>query len=649
MRALLLLAAVACLCQTALAQSDRVGLYRVEVSVTPRQVPADGKSQARLRVEVRDARGRAAAEGTQVVVHTSLGLLSLSSTGQQVSLTTPTAGGFAILYLSSDDPGTATVTVQVSGSRSLTYVDFLPEGESVSPEARVVDVSGGWVGYSMQLGLLEARDRARVKLGKLTIESGSLIQFNVESLAIRAQDVVIRRGDGELAGEDLYFDLLAKRGVLRRFGKDGLERVFFDAVGLRPLETEWELPADAFKVDKRESDAWMVARSISFFLHEKIVLRHASLWMQEQKVFSFPPYWIIGLPGYSGLTNSEALGMTTGGGLAVDFPFFYRVTDRSTGAIRIQHGAMSGGVMSRDGWSLAVSEEYRDGAGVDGSVVVAGLPRSDWGFEWRDARPVLGDGYSYFTFAMPDHRSIFADSSAYHRLAGGRLNLQAYYARPEDAEDTYGLVGDWLMDPRPIGSGPVTYRLGTSLGMRRYTGESDPLFVNELYSELNLGMRSWGKHTRVSPMITNIYSWDTGGYRENSVRGQVRMDHQFARTFSVGLNYSAELRSGNPTTSGLRQLVGVDARANQAQRWASYLSGTYDITSSDLYGMLNFDYFLSKQWRAGLLATYYDFSGTEYQDLEFSVGRVFGSREVSLAYSTYTQRISLNLGGFTLK
>lgn len=649
MRRLLLLAVAVGLCQVALAQSERTGLFRVQVSVTPRQVPADGKSQARLRVEVKDARGRAAPEGTQAVVHTDVGLLSLGSTGQQASLTLRTSGGFALFYASSAQSGTATVTVQVAGSRSVAYVDFLPEGEGASPSARVVDVSGGWVGYSLQLGLVEARDRARLKFGKLIIECGSVVQINVEQMTIKAQDVVVRRGDTELVGEDLYFDLLAKRGVLRRFGAENLERVHFDAVGMRPLTTEWELPPDAFKMDRREADAWLVARSISLFVHEKIVLRHAALWMQEQKVFSFPPYWIIGLPGYAGATNSQALGMTSDGGLALDFPFFYRVTDRTTGAIRIQHGTMAGGVMSRQGWSLAVSEEYRNGAGTEGAMVVSGLPRSDWGFEWRDARPALGDGYNYFTFAMPDHQSTFADASFYDQVASGRLNVQAYYDSPEAAANSYGLVGNWLLDPRPLGHSALTYRLGTSLGMRQYPAEPDPLFVNEEYGELNLGMRSWGKHTRVSPLITNVYAWDTGGFHENSLRGQMRMDHEFRPSFAVGLNYSAEWRQGNPATAGLQQILGFDARANRAQRWASYLSATYNITNSDLYGVLNFDYFLSKQWRTGLFATYYDFGNTSYDDLEVSLGRMFGDREISLAYSTYTGRVSVNLGGFAFR
>ncbi len=650
MRRLLILALVTLPCQVVLAQSERVGTYRVQVSVTPRQVPADGKSQARLRVEVKASNGTAAPEGTQIVVHTDLGLLSIGSTGQQAALTVRTSGGFALLYASSSDAGTATITVQVGGSRSLAYVDFLPEGEAATPEARVLDVTGGWVGYCMELGLIEARDRARLKFGKLVIECGTVAQVNVQSMTIRAQDVVIRRGDTKLAGEDLYFDLLAKRGVLRRFGDEHLERVFFDAIGLRPLDSQWDVPEDAFKLDKREADGWMVARSISLFVHEKIVLRQASLWMQEQKLFSFPPYWIIGLPGYSGATNSQALGMTSDGGLALDFPFFYRVTDRSTGAIRIQHGTMAGGVMSRRGWSLAVSEEYRDGAGTEGSVVVAGLPRDDWGFEWRDARPVMGSGYGYFSFAMPDHQSMFVDSSTYSEMAGGRLNLQAYLDDPQASKDDYGLVGDWLRDPHPLGrGGHLTYRVGTSLGVRDYASDTDgPLFVNELYSELDLGSRAWSKKTHFSPVLTNVYAWDSGGYHENSLRAQLRLDHEVKQAFTLGLDYSAEWQQGNSGGDGFDHSVGFNARASQAEKWATYFTATYDLTESDLYGCFNFDYFLSKQWRTGLLATYYDFSSSEYQDLELSLSRMFGERDVTLSYSTYTGRISVGIGGFAI-
>jgi hypothetical protein len=635
-------------CSLTRAQTGRVGMYWLQVSATPRQVAADGKSQARVRVEVKQHGGGAAPDGTQVVVHTDLGLLGLGTSGRQSSLNVRTAGGFATVYLTSSVPGTATVTAQALDSRNVTYVDFLPEGEVAEGEARVLDVSGGWVGYCMELGIIEARDRARVRFGKLTFESGTVLQINIETLTLRAQDVVVRRGEATLQGEDLYFDLAAKRGVLRRFGAEQLERVFFDGVGLRPLQTEWDLPNDAFRMDGREADSWLVARTINFFPHEKIVLRNASLYVQTQKVFAFPPYWIIGMPGYSGASNTQSLGMTSSGGLAVDFPFFYRVTDKATGAIRIQHGTRSGFVASRQGWSFAVCEEYRSGNGVEGTVEFSGLPRDDWGFEWRDARPVLGDGFGYFNLALPDHQSIFADFNAYDYMPGGRINARAYYDAPVDGFSDYGLVGDYLRDPRYF-SQHGTYRLGLSAGVRQYAGESSPVFVNELYSEVDLGRRPFSKRTTFAPVLTNVFSWDTSGFAENAARADLELTHNFSPSFRLGLDYNAEWRQGNVGRNGLAQVVGLDLHAHHGSKWTSYLSTNYNITQDSLYGYLTFNYALSDKWRTGLTATYLQYGDTAWDDIELSIGRNIGDRQVNLLYSTATGRFAVSLGGFALR
>lgn len=631
-------------------QTSRAGIFQVQLAATPTQVPANGVSAARLRVDIRDQQGHSVPDGTTFVAHTDLGLLSVSTVGRAASINGRTTGGFAILYLTATTAGTATVSIQAADSRTLTYVDFLPEGEAASGDARVVDVTGGWVGYSMDLGMIEARDRAKVKFGKLTIESGGVLQVDIEGMFIKAQDVVIRRGNLELRGEDLYYDLATKRGILRRFGEEKVERVFFDSIGLKPLETTWDVPDDAFKVNKKETDTWLISRSISFFLREKVVLRNASLWIQEQKVFAFPPYWIIGLPGYTGETNSQAFGMTSSGELAIDFPFFYRVTDKATGALKIQRGARASSVNSRDGWSVAIAEEYRNGSGTEGLVELGGLPRSDWGFQWRDNRPVFGDGFNYLNFAMPDHQSLFADTNAYKYGVGGRLSFRGYYDRPVDYDASYGVIGDWLADPRPVGNHNLSYRFGTSVGWRNFSELSGATgFTNEVYSELNLGERTMGKRTTLLPMLTNTYSWDTTGYRANSLRGDLRLDHQFKPSLSVGLDYSAELQSGLETGNGLNQVVGMDLRANHGAKWYSYLTSTYQIDDGGMYAYLNFDYKLNQKWRWGVAGTYYDFSDNGYHDLELSLGRIFGDREVSLAYSTEAGRFSLSLGGFQLK
>lgn len=628
------------------AQMERAGFYRIQATVTPRQVPADGKSQARVRVEVRTSRGGAAPDGTQVVLHTNIGQLSLGATGYVQSLTTRTSGGFATVYASSNVPGTATISIQVADARSFVYLDFLPEGEVATPEVRLLDVKAQWVGYSPDLNLIEARDRVQLKYGKLLIECAAVAQIDVEGNIVKAQNVVFRRGEAQLEGEDVYFDLAAKRGVLRRFTEGGLQRVYFDAIGLRPLPEEWEIPPDAFRLDQREGATWFVARSLRFFLQEKIVLRNATLWMGEKKMFSFPPYWIIALPGYTGASNTEAVGMTSSGGLALDFPFFYRVTETATGSVRIQHGASAGSVMARRGWSLALSEEYRLASGVEGEFLLSGLPRRDWGFEWRDARPLGGNAFGYFNFSMPDHQSVFADANVYDYNSRGRLNLRAYFDAPQNYSTSYGLVGDWLMEPQPLGKSRLAYRLGVSLGARRYPGEDETVLVNELYQDLSLGNVAWGKKTKLEPQISNLFSWDTSGAARNSLRTDLRLEHQFQPTFLMGLDYSAEWQTSTDKDTKLQQLVGLDLRANQGARWASFLSATYDLSRSDLYGFFNFDYQLSKQWRLGLLATYYDMEQTSYRDVEISLRRTLGNREISLTYSTQTGKFFLTFGGF---
>jgi hypothetical protein len=475
------------------------------------------------------------------------------------------------------------------------------------------------------------------------------LQVDIAGMFLKAQNVVIRRGDLKLEAEDLYYDLAAKRGVIRRFGEERLERVYFDSISLKPLETDWDIPDDAFRVSKKEADTWLIARSVSFFLREKVVLRNAALWIQEQKVFAFPPYWIIGLPGYTGETNSQALGMTSSGGLAVDFPFFYRVTDRATGAVKIQRGARASSVNSRDGWSIAITEEYRNGAGTEGLVELGGLPRSDWGLQWRDSRPMFSNGFSYLNFAMPDHRSIFTDANVYDFRAGGRLSLRGYYDGPTDYDASYGLIGDWLMDPRSIGDHNLAYRLGTSVGWQNFTGEGTTGFTNEIYSELSLGTRSMGPRTQLEPAISNVYSWDTTGYNQNSLRGELRLDHRFSNSLNLGLDYSAEYRSGDASETGLSQVLGLDLRASHRGKWSSYLTSTYELESGDTYAYWNFDYRLNRKWRWGLSGTLYDFSTSDYKDLELSLGRMFGDREVDLTYSLESGHISLSLGGFQLR
>jgi len=628
------------------AQGARFGRLRIDVAVNPGRVPADGQTRARIRAGVRDEAGQPVPDGTMVVMHTDLGLLSEAKTDKRESLAVRTSGGFVLVFATSDTPGTATVTINVQDSRNLARVEFVPQDELALPVARVINIRGGWVAYSMDLNMVEARDGAQAQYGQMTVEGGDILQLAVEQMILKAEPTVVKRGNQQLTGEDLYFDLRRKRGAMRQFGGEGVETILFDIYNLAPREFDWELPYDAWRFNTNYSRTWIVADSISVFVDEKIVLRHATVYVDGEKVMSLPPNWIIGMPGYTGASNTQVLGISSDGGLAINFPVFYRVTDGATGAIEIQRGARASSVIARRGWSLGLREEYRHGDGK-GTVTVGGLPRSDWGVEWRDSRRVFGDAWGDFSIGWPDHHNIFMDANVFDYRDRYQFNVRGYYDALHGAPDSYGLESDWLTSPRPLSrDGRDTFRLGTSLGLRHSSGEETGLiFSNELYTGLDFHPWRLGRQAWLTPSISNVYSWDTADYSANSVRGSLRSRQRFGDSVDLYIDYSAEYASGDAYRDGWRQVLFTDLRV-YGDRWSAYLSGSRDLTENDTYGYLAVDYYLSDRWRLALLGTYYEFEDTKFDDVELVAGwRVWQDREIGLRYSQDSGKLSVELGG----
>ncbi len=94
--------------EPAVAQGGRLGNFQITAVPNPRSVPADGKTAARIRIEVRDTGGQPAPDGTKVVVSTDLGYVGESEFDRTKALTVETAAGFAMVFATSDTPGLAT-------------------------------------------------------------------------------------------------------------------------------------------------------------------------------------------------------------------------------------------------------------------------------------------------------------------------------------------------------------------------------------------------------------------------------------------------------------------------------------------------------------------------------------------------------------
>ncbi len=634
-------------CAVASAQAPRYNGVRVNLWPNPRVLPADGKSEATIRAELRDPNGGIVPDGTIVVFRIEGGDLSLDGSERRQVVTAETVAGAATVYATSTTIGTAMIYAELATGegKNRVAVAFVEEGSSLLGGGGVVHVRGNWVGYALDRGMVEARDQAEVEFAGVRIFSPDLLQVDVNTLFLTAMDAVVEFRGQTIEADELSYDLLAGQGSLRRIGDAGIEELCFDCYTLQEREPEQELGPELFRLGTSDAVAWAVARGVSIYPQQKIVLREAKLYAGGSKIANLPKYWIIAMPGYSGSTHSRVMGVNSDGELAVDFPYFYRVTETQTGAVKLQHGASSGSVIARDDWSLALEETYDSGT-AQGAVSLVGLPRRDWGLQWRDQRSLGGRRDGYFTIFSPDHESWYADANVYELSAGQRVNFTASIQRPSGADLSYAVGADWLSMNRPLGIWNSSYRLGTSATLRHIDGFDDGLVAeNQFYAALDLPRHYLSERTSLTPSLTDVFTWDTGGYRYNSLRAELRLRHIVSSNKSVNLAYQGEMTSGD-NDDGYRQTVNLDLRAHHGRKLSSYLTTTYDISDEQFYGFGLVDYYVDDRWRVGVAGTYYQLDDGAYDDVEITVAREIGPTEIGLRWSEATGRISLELGDF---
>ncbi|MGQ9730031.1 MAG: hypothetical protein ACUVX8_02040 [Candidatus Zipacnadales bacterium] len=633
-----------------LAQTVRVGDSRILISANPTRLPADGQTVSRIRIEVRTRDNAPAPDGTPVTVNTDIGALTTDLGHKTTSATIPTEGGYALIYLISDEPGTATVQASMGNSRNRVLVEFVPLSEVGKRESTVVHVTGKWVGYCSDLELIEARGPAELRYRGLILEAETL-QLNPRTLVVKADGVVLRRKDLELECEDTYLELMSMRGVCRRFGELGVEQVPYSAFTLKPSEAEQQIPEDAFRFDDREGRVWMVCKSVAIFPNEKIVLRSAALHVDQHRIMRYPPYWVIAFEGYQGSNNSQFLQFNSEGGLALDFPIFFSVTDSSTGALKIQRGASNASVMARQGWSFALEFTQSDPANeADSALVVHGLPRSDFGVNFQHTQKVLGGADASFSLAWPDHKSLFTDFSVFRYGSGGHLSFRSHLDRLDAGGTSYGANADFLSTAQPWGK-RFNFRWGMGVEADRNAWNEDGfVFEYRTSAYLDLTPFQFGKATNLTPSFSNLFAWDTAHRHSNTARAQLALTHRVGKGINLNLRYILEHRSGESryavydSQTGFTQELALNVSAFASQKWDAYLNASYDLTDSDIYGFGSLNYRPWEKYRLGLIGTYYEFAGTSFNDIEISFNRSLGGREIGVRYSTADDRVSLQFG-----
>ena len=630
------------------------GTLIIGATASPRRVSADGQTRSRLRITLRTARGEAAPDDTLVIVHTDLGYLTTTGSDRLTTVSLMSQGGFVAVWMVSDIPGTAVVSINAADSRTETMVDFLPPGQAGIAETHIVRVGGGWVAFATELNVVEARDQAWAQFGQTRLEGADALQVAVDRMVLRGGPGKLTNGTQTIEADDFYLQLDSKRGAARRLTSEGVERVTFDLYSLEPRQMDWQIPEDAFVRQRQSSITWIKAREIQVFSHEKIVFRGGSLWTEKSRIMTLPPIWIMALPGYTGSSNSQVVGLNSVGSVAVRFPWFVNAGPTTTDAINIQKGASASSVSARDDWAVGMTHEYRSG-GTSGTIEASGLPYDDWGVRWRDTRISESGLQTDVDLSSPEHESLYFDSNLYDYRGGASLNLRSFYQRPVGFDANYGATADWLTDPSRLARSDVFYyRLGASLGVQTGgLGLGQPVpnraeVVGGVHADVDARPIRLGRNTTITPGLSDRYFTDSRSMQTNALRGGLRLDHSFGPPADFSLYYSALYQSGDISNPGWRQLLTLDSRVYHGRTWMAYASGSLDLTTGDWFAYSSWDYFLSHTWRIELLGTWYNFDNQPFNDQEVYVGaKVFQEREIGVSWSRLTNRLSIELTGLT--
>ncbi len=624
----------------------RTGTVRILPTQTGYEAIANGRSEVLIRAECREtATGVPVPDGTAVLFVTDLGDLATDRGQRQTALTVETRNGLAQVYASSDEVGTATITINVHDSRNFVVVDFVAEGSEARGRADVVTIKGASISYSQDYGFIEGWD-ARVKHRGLDISAEHLM-IDIESEDLRARTVTCQRGDNVLDGEDAYYSFMTSRGVLRRFTDDGIERVLFSGATLEPINAEtWQPPESPFEFDDRETTTWVVAKSMQLVLRRKLIIHRGSIWVQGSHILNLPPHHILGLAGYQG-TTSRLFQINSQGGLSIDAPWILKASSGETRTVRLIKGTTGDSMGVRRGWHFGLDDTWETEHAI-GKASLTGLLQRDPDFQLSHYQILDMESSANFYLGAPGMRGVLADAG-YSRYHGGRhfnARINSYYF-PET-----GLLAsaeaDLTGSSKPIGNTGLFRRFGTGLAFRTQDYRSDgPVLEHETSVGINTRSLRLGPKLRLRPSADGFLTWDTEGRVRELARFALGADYAISNTQRLGVRYSLDRRWGDYLYSGagLHQTLGFNYNLFGLGPWEAFLTGSLDLTTDALYGVGSVSYQFTPKYRFSVYGNLYRYSSTSFTDLDFTVWRALGQQEIGLRWSTTDDRLSLQFGG----
>jgi hypothetical protein len=383
----------------------------------PNRVPADGETAVAISVEVLDATGMPVPDGTPVYFDTTLG---------EIVSPVDVLGGLAQTVLRpSNIAGTALVSAMVGGVRGTVEVEFLPTAGSASPGSRLVEITADELSYSGERRIFVATWNAELRYQTIEIRADS-IHYDVSPNVVCAQgDVTLQSGERTLRADALRYELRSLRGRLLRV-TDGVERLVVegDALETRPDPAEDSRLWEPLLTD--DTRTWVKVQRAIIDPGHKVILDHATFYVDDTRVMSLRRHVLDPRSGEALFGNT--FGYSSGYGVDMDFPIYYRASGHRVGSLHIARNRAVGGWQYEPGWSLGLKEEYFREGRSEGAFTLQDIIHPDRGLKWEHRHQIGGGSRvalnaSTTSFEEDGPRLRSTGASYFRPVPGGRLSL----------------------------------------------------------------------------------------------------------------------------------------------------------------------------------------------------------------------------------
>ncbi len=610
---------------------------------------ADGKQSTDLIAEVRDG-ARPVPNNTAVQFQTTAGTLSQGEA--------QTLGGVARIRLTSAPiPGIAHVTAfsPGGGNATLDFVFTNDPAETYEGNSYMTASANSYLAYSVTDRVIDAQGTEGGS--HLTYRNLSLAadryQLQCDTSVVRAYgNITLKRAGQTLHASRLYYNLASATGYAVTELKGHLQTAAISGETLHLEPYTAPLLSSTFVFPELQVKLIVTSKGITYFPGDRLQFRHAKFFQDQVQVLSLN-FYELALHSTE-LFSDQFLSFGTSG-LGLQVPFYYDLSPKSTGILTLRHQQPVGrGYASTSpGWSLDMIQAYNSEGGhrYQGSFGFTGLTRGDWGFRWSHNQEFNKVTQGNFYVDFPNHDSMITSANIAQQLRKMQWGVnvssgQTLYG-PSATSQNADVYTQTL--PHPLaGSHTFQYTLGTTFSASQTHG-ADALLTNTRVIQEGINLRTYSlpfhldKRTTLSDSFSIGQIWSSGGVSGPAALATLSLDRTLSGGSSMNITYDFVSQPGAIYLAGGKHRISINYGLASGKRFQANIFGSAFLDSPEASALADFVYRLDSQWRLLSAVTLQRYGGTSYKDMEFTIGRRIGARELDLTYSTLYKRIYFDM------